>query len=326
MNCHSCVRQESLLENITLIGWVFFDLSFDKVYYLNMYKEITQQLKIIKQFSILGKSIEKDIEISANSLKGDDREFEKVLVYHAQAQYVNTFFKYINFLILKTKNDNLENMQFYIPLLRGLLEIYADLLYLSNEKLDNQVKICAAHHLFTLATHINRIRIDDINGIGLEKAYNDYYENLKCNLGNDFVSIFPNNSREFSGKRYAKYEFSFPKKDKIFESDYFSKNSKITAKIFNNVDGYSIYTSYKYFSGYVHGNFYNYIEHEGVNEQFWLISKMTLFSILMIELLNNKVVNKKRLKEFNEIIQDYKSSVPGYIERWKQFNSIKNCP
>jgi|GEM_PF-3909339 len=278
---------------------------------------IKNQINLLEKIIALGKKIPSDIDnLGKIQLPDDKEDLQRAIFLNYQKFYIENFFDFATFLLEKIENDEKRNFQYYVPLLRVFMEIYTDLLYLVNQTNERQAILVISSHLFTLAKYIQfgENKLSDESA----ELTRQYQEELAQD--SDLIKHLniPSNPMILSKEFMKKNSLLFPNKE-IIINQFFIDCSPITRSIFKMTTKENFYEAYRTLSDYVHGAVFSLMKKDesSVNEQFWLIVRLEMFSMLMIELANQKIIQNKRLDEFNLWLSDFKKNNSDFVGYWK---------
>ncbi|MCK5466140.1 hypothetical protein KAI56_01405 [Candidatus Parcubacteria bacterium] len=279
---------------------------------------VLEQIELIDKLIAIGRLQEKDVENIGHSIALPD-EAENIKLWaiiNTKKIYIGNFFNLAEFLKQKLKNESDKNFKFYLPLLRTFFDLYAELLYLCNENGNKQGGICVAQSLFILANR-KRYSWGNQSNIQLVELYNNYFNYCKSFIDKYSLDI-PQNIDDFSGKKLEKLGLNFPNTEEIYKQQYFKDCCVETQKLFK-FEYDEFYYNYRWLSDYVHGEIYSTlkIEAKRINEKFWIIVKIIILSLLIIELVNKKILDNAQEQEFKNWIKDFQSKSKNFIKYWK---------
>lgn len=282
-----------------------------------MNQSIKNQISLIEKIIAIGKKIPSDIDsLGKIQLPNDKEDLERAIILNYQKFCIENFFNFADFLLEKIKTDAKQNFQYYVPLLRIFMEIYIDLLFLVNQPRERQAVLCVGNHLFTLAKYIQCESSASLpDSAELARLYREELNQSNAVIKNIGISQDP---QRLSRKFMDKNKLSFPSKE-ITIRNYFMDCSKITRGLFPATTGDKFYESYRTLSDYVHGAVFSLMKKDSptTNEQFWLIARLEMFSMLVIELANQKIIQDKHTKELKGWIGDFRSNSKDFVEHWK---------
>lgn len=275
---------------------------------------IQNQINFIKELLKLGKLQQNSIEGKGKSQLYVPKDCAQriTMILHTEKLYVENFWNTVEFLNAKLQEDEDKNFSFYFPLTRTSTEIYAELLYLTNQDEKKGYGICVAQFLFQLSKrYIDTER--QINN-GLEKLYKSYYKEVNAGSLN-----LPENIGDFSKKRLEKSSFDFPGIEQIIKNHLdIDKMATNTKQIFPKLTNDKIYNlHYKVPSDYLHGKIYSLTKSgRQQNEKFWIISHCEIISFLFIELVDKKILNKETEKEIKTLAEKFKNNCGNFKDLW----------
>lgn len=292
---------------------------------------IEKQINLIGDLKSIGRSQQSSIDsIGRLAICNDLEDHKRAIVLNAQKLYIENYWNYVDFFIEKLKNEKDNNFQFYVPLIRTLLEIYIELLFLSNQDRDKQSLLCISNHLYTLAKNIqsanNNPSANKKELKELISCYDNFYQSVKNLIK---INSIPANPLKLSKGILEKNNLTFPAKEEILKpkKKYFVTCSTVTRKLFKAVRPDNIYTIYRRYSDYVHANIYSLmkIDKSNVNEKYWIIVELQLISILMIELCNKKITGNSRKNALDDWIKNSEKDRFNFSWHWlnKKFGVIK---
>ena len=285
---------------------------------------VLEQIELVDKLIAIGRLQEKDVENIGHSIAlPDEAENIKLwAVINTKKIYIKNFFNLVEFLKQKLRDENDKNFKFYLPLLRTFFDLYAKLLYLCHENENKQGGICVAQQLFILASR-KRYSWGNQPNEQLVEFYNSYFKYCKSFIDKYNLDI-SQNIDDFSKKKLEKIGLNFPQIEKIFKQQYFKDCSVETQKLFKfKYDEF--YYNHRWISDYVHGEIYSTLEvkDKKINEKLWIIVKIIILSLLIIELVNKKILNNAREQEFKDWIKDFQQKREGFVEHWKN-KKMKN--
>jgi len=288
---------------------------------------IKEQLKLIERISGLLDELIADIDyIGENKVLPDEiEETKRATILQNKRSYLIFFNEVIKFLLSKLKTEPDKNFRFYLSNIRTLLEIYAQLLYLSSQDENKQATICIANQLFTLSktakeSKRGRNKKEKEAYEGIKELYNKIYLNDKLFLDKEKIDI-PADMERFTRRRLIELKLNFPPTNQMLKKECIIDFSPETVKVFPGILE-TIYSTYRYFSDYVHGNiFFGYTIHG--KEKFWVIANIQILSSLIIELINAKVLNNKRETEFRNWLKELDKKRHNFTRFWQEYNKNK---
>ncbi|MGD0576488.1 MAG: hypothetical protein ABSA74_00220 [Candidatus Staskawiczbacteria bacterium] len=250
----------------------------------------------------------KFIELSVE----DKKEF---LRNEAKYLYLKNFWQQYEFLVKRIKaENNFKNFQFYIPLVRILLENYGEFLYFSNQSDKNQLGLYSSNYLLYLSDFYRFV------AIGNEEIKNEY--NRLVGVWNEALSsekiTFPADITSFTYTKLKDIGFIFPNYEQIFKEVYFASDSSLTFTLWEKDNASNFYNKYyRTHSNYTHPSFTNQMSGATKNEIFWIIQFMYIISQLFIECGNKKVFDGKFQKEYEELTKRISKSYPKLQKMWR---------
>ena len=285
-----------------------------------MEKEIIQkQVELIKESVKIGRLFQSDIDRLGGIVLSNSKEYLiRVTNLNIYKFHIEIFFDYVDFLSGRLAKDKSDDSQYYVPLLRTLLDIYIELLYLVNQPFEWQAFYCVGNHLFILAKNIKSYPSGGEKE--RQRLIELYYS--ECQFSMELIkgSSIPLDPYKFSKKKLDELGILLPAREEILKPSkkYFEGCSETTRKLFSTITPDNFYEEYRWLSDYVHGNIYSLMKKSSkkVNERNWIISKLNVYSTLMIELVNKKITGESRKKECENWISNCQKERGNFAYYW----------
>ncbi|MEA2007364.1 MAG: hypothetical protein U9O20_04380 [Patescibacteria group bacterium] len=286
-----------------------------------MDQTIDKQVELIKKIIIIGKKLPSNIDRIGNiPVASGVHNIRRTIFFNIQKFYAEIFFSHASFLLEKIREEKKENFIFFVPNLRTLLEVYANLLHFLNQSDDKKAELGESIVLCQLSKNICAIPSDKKSKhLELKKQYSTHLDILKS--FSDNWKLFVDPQKLPNKKKLRKMELINPEVYTIFKkNNYFENCSEYTNKVFDGkITRDSLYNFYNNLSDYVHGSFLSYSKtsKSTINEQYWLIGKVQLFSMLIIELINKKVIHNARQAELENWVKEFQEQITDFKYYWQ---------
>jgi hypothetical protein len=251
---------------------------------------------IEKAFSIIRKQLA-DIDFIPRELNNetDVGRFRKDILLVTKKRYLDFFYQVSRFLLKKIKSEERDNLRFYLPNVRTLLDIYARLLYLANHDLEKQSMICVGELLL------------NCKNFNIKDSFDELY--FHCKSFVDFCAWEIPSYEEFSKQKAKAAGCLFPVTEQMIKNCYFDKFKPVG---FDNSleQGEKLYEIYRYLSGYIHGNIINKDSYG--NEDLWIIRNTLVLAVFIVSVIDKDVFFSANSLEINDLINDLKRKEPFY--------------
>jgi len=284
---------------------------------------IKEQIELIEEiFNIIQKQIS-DIEAMGKGIVLPDEieDLKRTKVLQTKYSYLKTFNEIVQFLLGELKKEESGRFKFYLPNIRTLLEVYARLIYLCSKDENQQMAMCAANLLFTLAHTIQEPGRDAAERVkvsyeGVRESYKENYLYFKPFLDRENIDI-PRDIKDFSGNRLKNLGLDFPPVDKMLNKELIEHYCPETTRAYPKI-AETIYSTYRFTSNYIHGNVLTLGTHG--KEKLWIIAKTQILSNLIVDLVNTKVTNNSRKTELIKWMREVNVKKPRFVEFWLKDN------
>jgi hypothetical protein len=231
----------------------------------------------------------------------------------ATSLYLKNFWAHYKFLSERLETEKDENFNFYIPLLRALLEFYGELLYFLHQDEKTQIGIFVGHDLLY---NSNYYRFLDPHSLAIKAEYERFLKFFKDILDSEAIS-FPEDIDKFTKKFMDKSSFGFPHFDTILQPKYLGAVSDETFSCWRKDNPCNFYDKYyRTFSDYTHRGFTNQPAGSPGTEKFWITQFLYLIGQLMIELCNKKIFNLAYKTQYDELCQKIKQDHEEMLKIW----------
>lgn len=199
-------------------------------------------------------------------LPDDIEDLKRCTLLLAKSSYVRFFSEILGFLIEKIETEPDKYCRFYLSEIRTLVEIYAFLLFLSYQDENRQMAIRVANVLLTFS---NSMKDSSIQNSNANAVYQQSYALYKPFLDRENIQL-PNLPSDLSKGKLEALGLKFPPVEQMLKKDWITESAAETIKVFPTVPD-QLYTTYRNFSNYLHGNDMSNIFNG--HEKLWIISK-----------------------------------------------------
>jgi hypothetical protein len=231
----------------------------------------------------------------------------------AVSLYIDNFWTHYKFLVEKLTTEKDENFHFFIPLLRTLIELYAELLYFLHQDDKTKIGLFAGQVLLSNSDHYRYV------AIGFQGIKDEYerFLSLYKNLFDNLKIVFPADINIFSKKSLQASGFDFPNFDTILKPKYLLVVSDDTFSHWPKDSADNFYDKYyRTFSYYTHRGLTNQATSGTGNEKYWLAQFLFIIGQLMIELCNKKTFDLAYFQQYEELCQKVKIDYGEILKEW----------
>ena len=240
-------------------------------------------------------------------------EKKELLINEALSLFLSNFWTQYEFLVGRIEKETTDDFHFFVPMLRALMEIYAELLYFLNQNDREKLGIFTGNYLRHFSDMYRFVEPSQ----ALKDEY-DRYMLLTKEVRDDEKIVFPENIADLSKTKLEKLGFDFPKFDKIFAQPYFAQLSQKSFSPWQKDNAANFYDKYyRVYSTYTHRSFTNQAKGRSGNEMFWIIQFLYVISRLMFELCDDKIFGMKYDADFTAFSQKIAETYPKLIAFWQ---------
>ncbi len=271
-----------------------------------------------KAVAILTLQLEDIAEIGRlEGLTDENEENKRSIILVTKRNSLELFRDTLNFLIYRLKNEKKEFFIFYLPQVRVLIEIYSYHQYLSTLHEDDQLILILTNSLYTMSCAARGSKEVDPEIQGL---YSQQKNTFQFWLDEYQINI-PERVDGLTKKKMKKQNLIIVPVEQRLNAHEIIENCPLSSELWKEIPK-SIYEFYRKFSLYVHGD--PLMTKARGNEVFWIISECLIQSSLIIELVNSKIINNRRVDEHKSFIDMMKKELPGFVELWSKKHKINN--
>ena len=246
-------------------------------------------------------------------------EKKELLINEALSLFLSNFWSQYEFLVSRIEKEKPEDFHFFVPMLRALMEIYAELLYFINQNDREKLGIFIGNYLRSFSDPHRFVEQSD----ALKNEY-DRYLSFTQEIRDSENIILPQNIEDLSKTKLEKLGFDFPKFDKIFAKPYFTQLSQKSFSPWKKDNAANFYDKYyRVYSTYTHRSFTNQAKAKTGNEVFWVIQFLYTISRLMFELCDNKIFSMKYDSDFVIFSKKIAETYPKLIAFWQTKSPTK---
>jgi hypothetical protein len=266
---------------------------------------LKQQVKTLKISLKIGRQeiayLKKLISKKYDKLSLKDKKTR--LANEAVLCYLINFWDQYEYLCRKLISDkDVRDVNFLVPHIRPLIELYAELLFFLSANEKNKVGIYVSYYLLMLSSRFNNMRPSPV----IEQEYDRFLKKMEDVLL-DLGIVFPK-IKTYSMNTVSTLGFKFPAYPDIFSmknSNFKSLSSETFAV--SSVDTFDKFYDkyYRLHSSYTHRHFLNPVSSSTGNEIFWIIQFMYMMSMMTLELCNKKCFDNTYVAKY----EDYKQNI-----------------
>jgi hypothetical protein len=270
-----------------------------------------EQINFLKTLVETGYKQVSDLE-NIGRIEGETN-FAIAQLYVFKVNNLKVFWDRVNFLCEKLSSESEEKFHFYLPILRVPLEVYGRLLWLNFQDIVTQCGYAVGIQLFAIAQQYKFL----IQAPEIKESYTKQHLLLKPYLDSRFD--IPSDINLFSKNKLAALGLNISN-ESIFSKSYLNQSSAITSKFFRIKQEDFYNRHYRIWSNFVHGDVIHSTRNIKleIKEKFWILAECQVFSCLMIELTNQKMIKNKRASEFKIWTDLFIPSKRKFSELWKE--------
>ncbi|MBL8030654.1 MAG: hypothetical protein JNN11_05400 [Candidatus Doudnabacteria bacterium] len=252
-----------------------------------------------------------DIENIGRSYQStDENEANKsALLIVTKRNSLEFFRNILDFLIYRLRNEKIEFFVFYLPQIRVMIELYSYLQYICNLHEDDQLILILTNNLFTLSSSVRNTKQDFSE---IQALYTQQKNSFQYWL-DEYEIIIPEKVDKLTKKKMNKQKLTLVPVEQRLNANEISKDCPLSSELWKGLPN-SVYEFYRKFSLYVHGNPLMAKSHG--TENFWIISECLIYASMIIELVNSRIIENKRLEEHKKFLYAVKMELPKFINLW----------
>lgn len=199
--------------------------------------------------------------------------------------FLENFFNTCNFLLKKVQIEDKKDLKYFLPNVRVLVEIYVKLIYLASKDKNEQMMICLHE------------RLSDAKQFCGKEQFDDYYNSYQIFF--NFMQYKMPPYADFSKKKLN--NFLFKPIDQMINRENINSFKPSCFKENNNISE-TIYSIYRGFSNYAHGNILTGTSFG--NEYTWIIKGILPLIGLTATLIDKSVLDGLNSQQLDNWIKE----------------------
>jgi hypothetical protein len=280
-----------------------------------MNDKIKEQLEALKFALDLAQKQVSDLEERLKDIKFEELSLDEQKTFlnnDVPYLYLMNFWNQYDFLFNKLNTEKSEDIHFYLPFLRSLIETYGELLYFLHQDGPKKLGIFVGNYLLYFSDNYRFITDSEL----LKNEYTRFL-GVWGNLLKSESIAFPEEIDKLSNKVLGKMSFSFPNYEEIFKDPFFKTVSEESFENWPKDDHTNFYNKYyRVYSSYTHKSFTNQVKGKTNNEIYWMIQFLYLIGQLMFELLDKTIFEGKYKTERKEYVSKIASAHKNMEALW----------